>query len=545
MIEVGRLSLLPKAVAKLTGSVGFLVLTVSAAATVSHQDSYNNNGSNNHNNSNSDSKRNALNQNVGNAPFNKSVAGNGKGVMTEVFKNLNECLTSLGRERAFPNDGSRYCNGTWDTILCWPAAPVDSVAKMPCPVFRGLDPNKFAYKRCGINGTWEGRYPGDNSAPWGWTNFTNCLTPLYKETYKKYYEGKTEYDVQRMKDIVAGTRLMEMIGLVLSLIALTLSIFIFTYFRSLKCNRTRIHRNLFIAMIIQVTILLVVYTDQYIAKFGPVKDQGLISNTYIVCELLYALVEYTKSVMFMWMFIEGVYLHDMIAMSVFSGQPYYVFYYLIGWGIPVVLTITWGLTTGFTHYEKCWWGYPYLPSFWILEGPRAAVVAVNLIFLLNIVRVLVTKLRESHSNEALQVRKAVKAAIVLLPLLGISNFITMIPEPTDDPVKFGFWSYISHFLTSFQGLFISLLYCFLNGEVQQTLKKHWERYQMSRRPGYVSGKRRLSRTLSVFTSVTEMPYQVRRTGDSSPSSSANYTYLKKGASVPQDDSPGSQRDSPS
>ena len=62
-------------------------------------------------------------------------------------------------------------------------------------------------------------------------------------------------------------------------------------------------------------------------------------------------------------------------------------------------------------------------------------------------------------------RKAVKAAIVLLPLLGVNNFLAMVEAPIDTALKFGLWSYTSHFLIAFQGFFISLLYCFLNGEV--------------------------------------------------------------------------------
>lgn len=62
-------------------------------------------------------------------------------------------------------------------------------------------------------------------------------------------------------------------------------------------------------------------------------------------------------------------------------------------------------------------------------------------------------------------RKAVKAAIVLLPLLGLNNFLAMVQPPLDGIVKFGLVTYTSTFLISFQGFFISLLYCFLNGEV--------------------------------------------------------------------------------
>lgn len=65
-------------------------------------------------------------------------------------------------------------------------------------------------------------------------------------------------------------------------------------------------------------------------------------------------------------------------------------------------------------------------------------------------------------------RKAVRAAVVLLPLLGITNILFMIEAPLDNVRKFALWSYSTHFLRSFQGLFIATLYCFLNGEVKNT-----------------------------------------------------------------------------
>lgn len=69
-----------------------------------------------------------------------------------------------------------------------------------------------------------------------------------------------------MKKIVVGTRTMEIIGLCVSLVSCVTSLFIFCYFRSLRCHRTRIHRNLLLAIIVQVIIRLVLYIDQYIAR---------------------------------------------------------------------------------------------------------------------------------------------------------------------------------------------------------------------------------------------------------------------------------------
>lgn len=91
---------------------------------------------------------------------------------------------------------------------------------------------------------------------------------------------------------------------------------------------------------------------------------------------------------------------------------------------------------------------------------------LNFFFLLNIIRVLVVKLRQSQTSDVEQVRKAVRAAVVLLPLLGITNILNMTEAPLDrTPWEFALWSYITYFLTSFQGFFIAVIYCFLNGEV--------------------------------------------------------------------------------
>ncbi|KAL5007212.1 hypothetical protein ScPMuIL_016018 [Solemya velum] len=423
---------------------------------------------------------------------------------------LEDCIKNMGKHATVPKEGL-YCNVTYDNVLCWPATAAGTTVRLQCPPWAGLDPTRPAYKKCGIDGRWEGQTPGDYSKPMGYTNYTMCYTPDALMLYNKYFGDKTMEQKQMMKDIVTGTRTLEMVGLSLSLITSIVSLFIFSYFRSLRCPRTRIHRNLFVAIIVQIVIRLVLYIDQDIYKADKMTSSsgkgGVIFLTPIFCEMLYVLMEYTATVQFMWMLIEGLYLHNMIAVSVFSGSPNYLIFYLIGWGVPVPITVVWVIVMALTNGNKCWFPYYDLNTYWIISAPRLAIIVINLLFLLNIIRVLITKLRENtQSNEAqvTKVRKAVKAALVLLPLLGITNFLIMIDAPPHDVIQFGIWSYTSYFLVTFQGFFVSLIYCFFNGEVRLTIRKHWERYQQSR-VVHSSSLRRLSRSFSIFTSVTEVP----------------------------------------
>ncbi|GAB1603410.1 PDF receptor-like [Argonauta hians] len=431
-----------------------------------------------------------------------------------MFQNFEQCLQFLG-EKAFGKDDGLYCNGTFDSILCWPAAKAGEVVQQKCPPLRGLDPNRYTERRCGLEGYWLNKDHNDTSNTNGWTNFTGCYTPEVWNVYNKILADKPEEVKLALKSIAYGTRTMEIVGLTLSLLSLLVSSFIFLYFRSLKCHRTRIHKNLFGAMIIQVVLRLFLYIDQFVIQQENnsqmvVGRLSIITTNPSVCKIAYSLLEYTKTVSFMWMFLEGFYLHNMIVVSVFSGNPKYKIYYLLGWGSPLISTGIWAAVMVLYSESRCWLTYEFSPYMWIMNGQRLAVILTNLTFLFNIMRILITKLRESHTNEAETLRKAVKAAIVLLPLLGITNFVVMIEPAEENITLFGTWAYTSFFLTSFQGFGIALIYCFLNSEVQSAIKKKWHNYRLAN-----SGNRRSMRTNSVYTSVSEVQtvpmYQVDAT----------------------------------
>ncbi|XP_077302140.1 pigment-dispersing factor receptor isoform X2 [Arctopsyche grandis] len=373
--------------------------------------------------------------------------------------------------------GSIYCDAVHDTYLCWPPTLAGTYANQSCPAVRLSDTKKMVMKKCNIFGFWDGKEPNETSSNVGWTNYTPCVAPEIQQLFNKLNVGDSG---DKKMEIAARTRQLEICGFSISLLALLLSLTIFCRFRSLKNNRTRIHKNLFMAMVVQVMIRLTLYIDQALLR-GNESDGDIkgIDNTPYLCEASYVLLEYARTAMFMWMFVEGLYLHNMVTVTVFQERQYYLLYYAMGWGFPVILTAIWAVINAL-HFEgqmACWWGYSLIGYYWILEGPRLAVILLNFIFLMNIIRVLVMKLRQSHTSEVEQVRKAVRAAVVLLPLLGITNLLHMTQAPLEKTaLEFALWSYTTHFLTSFQGFFIALLYCFFNGEVRTAIQKRISLY---------------------------------------------------------------------
>ncbi|MBN3291717.1 CRFR2 factor, partial [Polypterus senegalus] len=141
---------------------------------------------------------------------------------------------------------------------------------------------------------------------------------------------------------------------------------------------------------------------------------------------------------------------------------------------------------------------------------------INFVFLFNIVRILMTKLRASTTSETIQYRKAVKATLVLLPLLGITYMLFFVNPGEDDisqivfiylpavitvDLSLHFIKFLFFFCLFLQGFFVSVFYCFLNGEVRSAVRKRWHRWQDNH-----ALRVRVARAMSIPTSPTRISF---------------------------------------
>ncbi|XP_035206915.1 diuretic hormone receptor-like, partial [Stegodyphus dumicola] len=115
---------------------------------------------------------------------------------------------------------------------------------------------------------------------------------------------------------------------------------------------------------------------------------------------------------------------------------------------------------------------------YIFISPVILVLLVNIVFLTKIMWVLITKLRATNTVESEQYRKAAKALLVLIPLLGVT-YILVIATPSHRTGEVVF-TFIQATLLSIQGFIVAVLYCFLNGEVQNSVRHRLERWKIRR-----------------------------------------------------------------
>jgi len=117
--------------------------------------------------------------------------------------------------------------------------------------------------------------------------------------------------------------------------------------------------------------------------------------------------------------------------------------------------------------DRSCWVVPEEGWEWALNGPSLLSLLLNALFLVNIIRVLVTKLRAAHANEPSQYRKAVRATLVLLPLFGL-HFLVTIYRPHSSTATCALttlYFYANDILDGVQGSLVALIFCYFNGEV--------------------------------------------------------------------------------
>ncbi|CAG9123783.1 unnamed protein product [Plutella xylostella] len=339
------------------------------------------------------------------------------------------------------------------------------------------------------------------------------------------------------------TSLIYLGGYSLSLAVLSLAVLVFLYFKDLRCLRNTIHTNLMTTYILSACSWILNLALQNMSEEAHTDQPS--------CMILVICMHYFYLTNFFWMLVEGLYLYMLVVETFTAENIKLKVYTTIGWGAPAVFITVWviarcfvsvGPTTGPDELtlpgesKMCLWMHEHQVD-WIHKAPALAGLAINLFFLVRIMWVLITKLRSANTLETEQYRKATKALLVLIPLLGITNLLVLcgpadrswfanafdytracmlstqteqyrkatkallvlIPllgitnllvlcGPADRSWFANAFDYTRACKLSTQGFTVALFYCFMNTEVRHAIRYHVERWKTGRAIG--RGRRR-------------------------------------------------------
>ncbi|GIY51059.1 calcitonin receptor [Caerostris extrusa] len=329
-----------------------------------------------------------------------------------------KCCKTM-RRTPLPVSGENYCPRTWDGWNCWPDTPVGTNAQAPCPSYIYFNSDKpqctrYAKKTCWDNGTWYINFRGNE-----YSDYSTC--------------GQGEDIKLLMKT--------HLITFGISIVLLIPALIIFFYYRQLRVYRVFMHKNLFIALLL-TAIFVTVFESYFILDSFNNPDSVLEANGS-GCKLFF-----TRS----------------------QKQTGVFLFCVIGWGVPIIPVSIWAITRQLMADDLCWTVPGYYE--WIIYVPMLTALIVNLCFLGHIVQIIITKLRSKNTNEPAQFRRAVKATMVLVPLVA----------------------------------FVSLLFCYLNSEVIYLLKRSYNRKKMVHDiASHMSSRRKRESRTSVSTNMETLP----------------------------------------
>ncbi|EGW09609.1 Calcitonin gene-related peptide type 1 receptor [Cricetulus griseus] len=232
------------------------------------------------------------------------------------------------------------------------------------------------------------------------------------------------------------------------------------------------------------------------SRWGPYDDTPTcatncqnfgLSNMQVSCKVSQFIHLYLMGCNYFWMLCEGIYLHTLIVVAVFAEKQHLTWYYFLGWGFPLLPACIHAIARSLYYNDNCWISSD-THLLYIIHGPICAALLVNLFFLLNIVRVLITKLKVTHQAESNLYMKAVRATLILVPLLGIE--FVLFPWRPEGRVAEEVYDYVMHILMHYQ--------------VQAILRRNWNQYKIQFGNGFSHSDALRSASYTVST-ISDIP----------------------------------------
>ncbi|KAG7263855.1 hypothetical protein CRUP_022469 [Coryphaenoides rupestris] len=230
-------------------------------------------------------------------------------------------------------------------------------------------------------------------------------------------EGRTAFSPQYFLYV----RIMYSVGYAASLVSLVVAMAILCLFRRLRCTRNLVHIQLFLSFILRSTLIfirdLLLFTSQ---------DHFHCGVYPVSCKIATALSNYSIMANYSWLLAEGHYLYSLVSVSLFSRRRHLWWYIVLGWGAPAVVLVAWCCSR--FYYED--------------EG------------------------------------KLAKSSFLLVSLFGLHYILfAFVPDKVNN-TSVEIWNFIEIAFASTQGFVVAILYCFLNGEVQNEVQRRWGRWRL-------------------------------------------------------------------
>ncbi|XP_022240024.1 adhesion G protein-coupled receptor L3-like isoform X3 [Limulus polyphemus] len=281
------------------------------------------------------------------------------------------------------------------------------------------------------------------------------------------------------------------VGCSVSIISLVLAVITFQCFRSLQNDRTTIHKNLCLCLLV-AEVLFVAGINQ--------------TSVPVLCGIVAGLLHYFFLAAFVWMFLEGFQLYLMLVEVFESEKSRVTWFYLLGYGVPAVIVFTSAAVDSHSYGtdQYCWLKADNYFIFSFI-GPVIVILLANMVFLSIAVFVmcrhgnLKTAIKAKEQARLTKLRLWIRGATTLVVLLGLTWTFGLLYLNKESVIV----AYIFTILNSLQGLFIFLFHCVRNKKVQKEYQKLI--HQSDWLPDCLCKQKTQEQQSSIVTSSTTQP----------------------------------------
>ncbi|XP_050296183.1 parathyroid hormone/parathyroid hormone-related peptide receptor-like isoform X2 [Anthonomus grandis grandis] len=331
-------------------------------------------------------------------------------------------------------------------------------------------------KQCTDNGTWFKRTDLNIT----WTNLTQCGNSINFADFTAMQEANET--VQIYNTWAPLIKNSAYVGYSISLLSLVIALVILITLKKLHCERNKLHIHLFISYIMRACMYFLkelLFVHGLAMSNDVTYEDGKTKITYTwICKAFITVQWYVILSNFIFMLMEGLYLHNLIFLNLFSESHGTTVYCIIGWIASIFFLIPWIILRLIFEDSLCWNNKDTRYISLLIEIPIGTTVVVNFILFTIIVRILILKIHFTSTfiqHQKIKYRKLLKSTLVLIPLYGIPYTISLMLGiyVNKDRYLEMFWLFFDQTFTSFQGFFAALVYCLLNSDVQSEIRRKY------------------------------------------------------------------------
>nr|XP_046197338.1 glucagon receptor-like [Oncorhynchus gorbuscha] len=217
-----------------------------------------------------------------------------------------------------------------------------------------------------------------------------------------------------------------------------------------------------------------------------VREMGhTLAQTVAGCRIAMVMMQYSVIANNYWLLVEGIYLHSLLVVTVFTERNYFGIYLFIGWGAPLIFVLPWVIVKYLYENEECWERNINMGYWWIIRSPILLAYLMNFFIFILIIKILIVKLKAHQMRYTDYKFRLAKSTLTssLCWVFTPSSFTLVIDESVLKKVPrcvrpSAFYDSLP--FNSFQGLLVAILYCFVNKEVQSEMLKKWKRWKLGK-----------------------------------------------------------------